>query len=152
MNSGSGLSQQMAEMMQGYLAKIGIEMKVHEIEFNQMKAMLNDPNSDWQAAGLGQTNGGYPSGEDLFGAHSFANQGGYSDAEMDKVIAQSTDQPGLSGLYAYENYASAQQPVIFMETGITSMLVRNRIQGAQNFVDASFNYYPDALSCVAPGA
>ncbi len=149
--SGDEMIEQMTEMVQNYLAQVGIQMKVREMAFNQMNALLNNPTADWQAAGLGESATGYPTGEDLFGTHSFENSGGYSDATMDKLIADSTDKPGLVGLYAYEDYASAQQPVIFMEGQDITMLVRNRIQGAKNFVDPAYNYYPDALYCVAGG-
>ena len=148
--TGDAMIEQMTEMTQDYLAKVGIQMKVRQIEFNQMLALLNNPTADWQAAGLGQTTAGYPTGEDLFGTHSFENSGGYSDPKMDRLIAQSTDKPGLGGLYDYENYASAQQPVIFLEVSDISMLVRDRIQGAENFIDPAYNYYPDALYCSAP--
>jgi peptide/nickel transport system substrate-binding protein len=139
----------MTEMMQAYLARIGIQMKVRQIEFNQLIALLTNPTAKWQAAGLGQSVAGYPTGEDLFGTNSYENAGGYSNPKMDALIAQSTDQPGLAGLFAYENYASAQQPVIFMEVGNVSMLVRDRILGAENFIDPSYNYYPDQLYCRA---
>ncbi len=146
-SSGDADIEQQAELMQQDLAKIGIQMKAHEIEFNQLLAKLNNPNSDWQAAKLGESIGSYPSGEELFGTGASSNSGGYSDPLMDKYIRESTDEPGLSGLYAYENYASAQQPVIFMETNIQSMLVSHRILGANKFIDSSGQYYPDALSC-----
>jgi len=151
MLSGDAMIEQMTEFMQSDLAKVGIQMKVREIEFNQLLALLNNPNSDWQAAGLGQDLGGYPTGEDLFKTNSFENSGGYSDATMDRLIDQSTDTPGMTGLYAYENYASAQQPVIFMETAQVTLLVRKNLQGAANFVDAYNNYYPDQLYCTPEG-
>jgi peptide/nickel transport system substrate-binding protein len=150
--TGDVMLDEMTEMMQAYLAKIGIRMKVREIEFNQLIALLTNPNAKWESAGLGQSMGGFPSGEDLFGTSSYENAGGYSDPKMDKLISESTDQPGLAGLYAYENYASAQQPVIFMELATISMLVRDRIHGAQNFIDPAYNYYPDQLYCPAGAA
>lgn len=150
--TGDELIEEMTEMTQGYLAKIGIQMKVREIEFNQLEALLSNPNANWQAAGLGQTIAAYPTGEDLFGTDAFDNSGGYSDPRMDRLIADSTDKPGAAGLYAYENYASAQQPVIFMESQDVSMLVRDRIQGAAKFIDPFNNYYPDQLYCSAPGS
>ncbi len=147
--TGDVMIEEMTEMMQAYLAKIGIQMEVREVEFNQLLALLTNPTAHWQAAGLGQSTAGYPTGEDLFGTNSFQNSGGYSDPKMDKLIAESTDDPGLAGLFAYENYASAQQPVIFMEVGSISMLVRDRIHGAEHFIDPAYNYYLDQLYCPA---
>lgn len=152
MLTGDALNQQIAEFTQAGLAKIGIQMKVREIEFNQLLALLNNPTADWQAAALGESNGGYPSGEDLFGTGSSMNQGGYSDPEMDRLIKASTEAPGLSGLYAYENYTSAQQPVIFVEREQALILSRDNLHGVRTFVDAAGNYYPDQLTCTAEGA
>ena len=151
MLTGDALIEQIAEMTQADLAKIGIQMKVREIEFNQLVALLNNPKADWQAAGLGETTGVFPSGEEVFGTNAAQNAGGYSDPEMDRLIQQSTEAPGLSALYAYENYASAQQPVIFQERQQASVLSRETIHGIKTFVDAAGNYYPDQLYCTAEG-
>jgi peptide/nickel transport system substrate-binding protein len=145
--AGGAASAQTAVMLQSYFAKIGIEMKVRQIEFNQLVALLNNPHGAWEAAGLGETVGVYPSGEELFGTNGFANAGGYSDPKMDQLIAESTDKPGLQGLYDYATYASEQQPVIFMPVASPSILARARVRGVENFVDPAYNYYPDALSC-----
>ena len=152
MLTGDALIAQMTEIIQSDLAKIGIQMKVHEIEFNQLVALLNNPKADWQAAGLGETVTGYPTGEELFATNSFQNSGGYSDPTMDRLIDESTDMPGLNGLFAYEDYASAQQPVIFFEREQISVLVRAHLHGMRNFVDGVGQYYPDQLYCTAGAA
>jgi peptide/nickel transport system substrate-binding protein len=149
MLTGDAVIAQVTEFIQSDLAKIGIQMNVHEIEFNQLVALLNNPKADWQAAGLGETVTGYPTGEELFATNSFQNSGGYSDPTMDRLIEESTNMPGLNGLFAYEDYASAQQPVIFFGREQISVLVRGRIHGMQNFVDGLGQYYPDQLYCTA---
>jgi peptide/nickel transport system substrate-binding protein len=146
------LIEQMTEIIQSDFAKVGIQMKVRNIEFNQLLALLNNPTADWQAAGLAETMTGYPSGEYLFATNSFENSGGYSDPTMDKLIAQSTNTQGLNGLFAYEDYTSAQQPVIFFEREEMSVLVHANLHGVRNFVDAVDQYYPDQLYCTAGGA
>jgi peptide/nickel transport system substrate-binding protein len=152
MLSGDAANEQVTELTQADLLKIGIRMKVREIEFNQLVALLENPKADWQAAGLGETTSVYPSGEELFSTGAGQNAGGYSDAQMDRLITTSTEAPGLSGLYAYENYASAQQPVIFQAAGLPSVLSRDTIHGVKNFVDAGGIYYPDQLYCSVGGA
>jgi peptide/nickel transport system substrate-binding protein len=142
----------MTVMIQAYFKRVGIEMKVRDIEFNQMLALLNNPQADWQAAGLGQGIGTYPTGEDLYKTGSFGNSGGYSDPVMDRLIDESTDQPGLRGLYDYETYASAQQPVIFLEKEAVTILARKGLRGVRNFVDPAYNYYPDQLYCTEADA
>ena len=145
--TGDVVIDQITMMNQAYLKRVGIEMKVRDIEFNQMLALLNNPQADWEAAGLSDDDPGYPTGEELFKTGSFLNSGGYSDPTMDKLIDESTDQPGQQGLYDYETYASAQQPVLFQEEESISILARNNIHGVQNFIDPAYNYYPDQLYC-----
>jgi peptide/nickel transport system substrate-binding protein len=147
---GSGLEAQITLLTQSYLRQIGIEMNVREMEFNQVLALLNNPHADWEATGLGASISAYPTGEVSFKTGSFENSGGYSDLTMDKLIDESTTESGLQGLYAYETYASAQQPVIFMEREGVAILAQNRIKGAAHFTDQLYNYYPEALSCPAP--
>ncbi len=148
--TGDAMIEQMTVTTQAYLKRIGIEMKVRDIEFNQMLALLNNPHADWEAAGLGESAVAYPTGEDLFKTGSFENSGGYSDPTMDKLIDESTNKPGLQGLYDYETYASAQQPVILQETASIALLVNSRIKGAADFIDPLYNYYPENLSCTMP--
>src|ERR1700722_7193730 len=152
MLSGDAANEQVTELTQADFLKIGIRMKVREIEFNQLVALLENPKADWQAAGLGETTSVYPSGEEVFATGAGQNAGGYSDAKMDRLITASTETPGLSGLYAYENYASAQQPVIFQAAAQPSILSRDTIHGVKDFVDSSGTYYPDQLYCSASGA
>ena len=59
MLSGDAAIAQVTELIQSDLLKIGIRMKVREIEFNQLVAMLENPKADWQAAGLGETATGF---------------------------------------------------------------------------------------------
>ena len=146
--TGDDFIQEMTEEIQSEFRTVGIEMKVREIEFNQLLALLDSGSTtSWQAAGLGTSTGGYPTGEDFFTTGGFDNSGGYSDPTMDKLIAESTDKPGLDGLFAYEDYASAQQPVIFFATASTAVLVRDRIHGMADFIDPAFNYSPEQLYC-----
>ena len=148
--TGDATIEQMTIELQAELHDVGIEMKLREIEFNQMLALLNSGGTGWQAALLAQNAANYPTGEDTFSTGGYNNSGGYSDAKMDRLIAQSTDRPGLDGLYGYEDYVAAQQPIIFIAENAVPLLVRDGLRGAASFVDPLGNYYPDQLSC-APG-
>jgi peptide/nickel transport system substrate-binding protein len=150
MLTGDATIDQITEYLQQSFAAIGVRMKIREIEFNQLLALINNPSpSSWQAAELGETLTAYPSGEDLFKTNSYGNAGGYSDPQMDKLVAQSTDEPGLGGLYAYEEYLSDQQPVLFLERERESILSLARLHGIDKFVDGAGQFYPDRLSCTA---
>jgi peptide/nickel transport system substrate-binding protein len=148
--SGDATADQDVLFEQASLRKVGIEEKIQNIEFNQMLALIENPKAHWEAATLGLTIGGYPSGEDLFAPGAYENMGGYNDPKMNAYIAESTDKPGLQGLYDYENYASEQQPIMFQQKQAIPLLVADRIQNAASFVDPAGQYYPDQLYCTVP--
>lgn len=144
--TGSTETDEMDEIIQRNFRAVGIDMKIREIEFNQMLALDNGPPQFWQAEMMGQFFAGFPSGEAMFQSGAAGNNGGYTDRTMDRLIAASIDQPGLAALYAYEIYASAQQPVIFSASQITALLVNNRLHGAAGFYQAG-GLAPDSLFC-----
>jgi peptide/nickel transport system substrate-binding protein len=88
----------------------------------------------------------YPTGEAMLATAAGENNGAYSDPEMDRLIAASIGKPGLGGLYAYEAYAAAQQPVIFLPTEKHLDLVSGRIHGVDAYGDGAL-LAPDALYC-----
>jgi len=148
--TGSTEGDEMIEFIQADLRAVGIEMKVHEVEFNQMLAIMNGPADGWEAADSGMYSNGYPSGEGLFATGAYLNNGGYSDKTMDQLINDSVNKPGLSALYAYEIYASAQQPVIFGASPAPVLLVSDRLHGVYGFYDPG-GLDPTKLYCTSDG-
>ncbi len=148
--AGEPMRIEMAESMQQDLHAVGIEMKVRQVEFNQMMAVMVGPPDGWEALFFAMDIDGYPSGESQFTSGAFYNNNGYTDKLMDKYIAESTDKPGLDGLFAYEDYASAQQPVIFLPVEKYSVLARDGLQGVENFFNPLGLWSPDQLYCTAP--
>ncbi len=146
-SSGDADIEQEAELMQADLRAVGIDMKLRQIEFNQELALFNGPPDGWQTAIIGETVGAYPTGEASYQTGGGENIEGYSDPEMDKLIEASMNEPGLDGLYAYEDYLMAQQPVITYPESDVIVLARDRIHGIAGFVDSEANYYPDKLYC-----
>jgi peptide/nickel transport system substrate-binding protein len=146
--TGSTQSDEIDEVIQRSLRAAGIDMKIREVEFNQMLALLDGPPQTWQAAILGQFFSGYPSGEAMFQTGATGNNGNYSDKTMDTLIDASINQPGLNALHAYEIYASAQQPVIFTASPAQVLLVRKRLHGVNAFYDPG-GLAPDMLYCGA---
>jgi peptide/nickel transport system substrate-binding protein len=147
--AGGALSIEMAENIQQDLQQVGVAMQVRQVEFNQLvAAMVGQPQS-WQAIMLGLTLGDYPSGEELFAQGSAMDNNGYASTQMDRLIAQSTDQPGMGGLFAYQDYASAQQPVIFLPNERYSVLVRNGLHGVEDFLNPLGMWAPEKLYCTS---
>ena len=104
----------------------------------------------WQAILVATSVSGYPSGEDIFRTGGYMNNIGYSDAKMDQLIDASTNTPGLSGLFAYEDYAAAQQPVIFLPNEVYPVLVRKGLHGINDFINPLGAWAPEKLTCDAP--
>jgi peptide/nickel transport system substrate-binding protein len=153
MGADSSEDAEMVLMMQAQLRAVGIQMNVRQTAFGEMMQMLQQEPHAWEAAELGTVSNPYPSGEAMFATGAGENNGGYSDPEMDRLISDSINRPGLAGLYAYETYIAAQQPVIFLATENHLDLVSNRIHGVDGFGDGAL-IAPDALRCTGgkPGA
>jgi peptide/nickel transport system substrate-binding protein len=144
------LRLEMAETIQQNLRGIGIAMSVRQVEFNTMLSeMLHQP-AAWDAILIGENLAAYPSGEELFVKGGYLNNNGYSDPKMDALVKQSTDAPGLDGLFAYEDYAAAQQPVIFLPNERYSILVRNGMHGVEDFINPLGAWAPEKLWCSSP--
>jgi len=150
--AGQPLRIEMAETIQQDLRAVGIDMQTHQVELNQIFSLVTSQPHAWEAALYAQDMPAYPSGEGLFATGAFFNDNGYSSPTMDKYIAASTDQPGLAGLYAYEDYASGQQPIIFLPNEKYSILARDGIHGIQDFISPMDNWSPEQLYCTAPAA
>lgn len=150
--AGQPLRIEIAESIQQDLQAVGISMKVRQMEFNQMLAAMVGRPQDWQAILIGMNLGAYPSGEELFADGAALNNNGYKNAEMDRLIAQSTDKPGLDGLFAYQDFASVQQPVIFLPNERYSVLVRKGLHGVQDFLNPLGAWAPEKLYCTTAAA
>ncbi len=150
MTTDSAEEAEMVLMMQAQLRAVGIDMQLHQVAFGEMiQALQNEPLA-WEAAQLGTYLNQYPSGEGMFETGAGQNNGGYSDKEMDRLIQDSIDKPGLAGLYNYEDYMAAQQPVMFLPTEKHLELVSDRIHGVDGLSDGAL-LAPDALYCGGPG-
>jgi peptide/nickel transport system substrate-binding protein len=145
--AGQPLRIEIAESIQQDLQAVGISMQVRQMEFNQLLAAMVGQPQAWQAILIGMNLGAYPSGEELFAQGAALNNNGYNDAHMDQLIKQSTDAPGMDGLFAYQDYASAQQPVIFLPNERYSVLVRKGLHGVQDFLNPLGAWAPEKLYC-----
>jgi peptide/nickel transport system substrate-binding protein len=148
MTPDSAEDTEMVLMMQAQLRAVGIRMNLHQVAFGEMMQVLQQEPQAWEAAELGTVSNPYPSGEAMFATGAGENNGGYSDPVMDRLISASINRPGLAGLYAYERYIAAQQPVIFLATEKHLDLVANRITGVDGFSDGAL-IAPDALRCTS---
>jgi peptide/nickel transport system substrate-binding protein len=145
--SGTDAIVELDEIMAADLRKVGIEMKIRQMEFNQILGLMAGPADGWEATGVGQPINNYTSGEGNFETGSFQNFGGYSDPKMDALINENINSPGMAPLFAYETYTAEQQPVIFGPRERSVILVNDRLHGIADFIDPSGMYAPDQLYC-----
>jgi peptide/nickel transport system substrate-binding protein len=147
--AGQDLRLEMIQTIQQNFRAVGIRMTVQQVEFNQLLALLVGARQSWQAILLATTLSGYPSGEGNFNTGGYYNDNGYSNPKMDSYITASTDTPGLSGLYAYQDYSAEQQPVIFLPEEKYSILTRTGLNGIDKFLSPIGLWAPDELTCTA---
>jgi peptide/nickel transport system substrate-binding protein len=141
---------ELEETLQADLRRVGIEMKIRLVDFNQLLALLNGPPKGWDATGIAISAQPYPTGEGEFATGAYENSGGYSNPEMDRLISASIAQPGIEPLYDYETFASVQQPVIFTPRERPVILVSDRLHGMRDFINPAAMFSPDKLYCTVP--
>ncbi len=74
--SGDTTTELVTNLLGAELRQAGIEIRVHEMEFNQMVAKIDGPAQGWQSAYLDMNLSPYPTGEGLFETGAFQNNGG----------------------------------------------------------------------------
>lgn len=104
-----------AELLKADWQKIGVNLRLRILPFNLELAKLH-PHGNWDASMIvwSYNPDYYPSGDGLFNTHGGTNYGGYSNFHMDQLIRESAEKKNVRFLYQYEDYAYAQQPVIFL--------------------------------------
>jgi peptide/nickel transport system substrate-binding protein len=73
------------------------------------------PACSWTAAAIGFIYGPdyFPTGGELFTLGGGANPSNYSTATSERLVAATHNLPGLKNFYAYENYITAQVPLLW---------------------------------------
>ena len=104
--------------------------------------------SCWQALFWGNGWGFYPmfaepSGDEIFASGAAANGGGYSSPEADSLMTAVHTQ-GLGAFDKYENYISAQVPVLWMASpDYFVSAIKSNLAGATP-TDPLLNIYPQS--------
>jgi peptide/nickel transport system substrate-binding protein len=134
-------TQSLSQEMQQYksdAAQAGIQLTMKAEPFNSVigesvPCTPSQSSCSWQISNWG---GGWiyapdflPSGEDLFATGAGSNSGSYSDAKMDRLIQATEQQNGVQPMYAYQDYAGQQLPVIFQANGYTIGAISDHVGG-----------------------
>ncbi|MGH3170740.1 MAG: ABC transporter substrate-binding protein [Trebonia sp.] len=86
----------------------------------------------WQASMLGGWTYGpdyEPTGEETFSTGAGANKGSYSNAEMNKLIAETNTSGSLSLYHQFATYAAEQLPDIYMPNAPIVYAVSDKVHG-----------------------
>lgn len=104
-----------AEILKQQWQAIGVDMNILSLPFNLELSKLH-PNGAWEAGLLSWSYSPdfYPTGDGMFDTGGGVNYGGYSDPTMDRLITASTQSSSMQPLYAYEDYASQDLPILFL--------------------------------------
>lgn len=137
------------QLEQADLRAVGIRMNIREMTFNQLLAMIEKP-LQWEATGFGWSLGAYPDNSVQFETGGGQNQAGYSNKKMDRLLAAVTTDSGMQALYAYQNYASAQQPEIFLPAPGVEVLVRHGLRGVRKAISPIGLLSPQYLHWTTP--
>ena len=134
------------QLIQSDLARVGIALSIREVEFNQLIARMLGPATDWDAVFLDYTIQSFPDPMQYFAPNATGNYEHYSDPTMDRLLARANGEPGRDGLYAVEDYAVTQQPLIFLPDGSFTILARPGIEGIDRFFSPTGNWSPEYLT------
>jgi peptide/nickel transport system substrate-binding protein len=86
-----------------------------------------------------------PTGEPLFQTGVPNNSGGYSDAMMNKLIAETHTSNSLSTFHTYANYTAEQVPSFWFPLGTTTVAVSNDLHHETQ--NPLLVFYPEFWTC-----
>lgn len=130
---------QLLQILQQDLRGIGVDMHIRLLSFHQLDVTMRDP-ARWEALLIGGSLLGVPDGKQLE-----SDNPGLNDQHLNDLVDASIDQPGRQGLYAYEEYAAATQPVNILPQEGFPLLVANRVGGVESFVNPTGFWAPEEL-------
>lgn len=145
--SGQAAVTQEMEYYQTQFAEVGIKLNLSQASFNTVISAALPTSHTWDIENWG---GGwlyspdyYPTGEELYATGAGSNSNGYSDPEADSLITATTTSSGLTPLYNYEDYLTAQLPVMWEANPDYSLVeVKNNLKGTTP-LDPLLNLNPE---------
>jgi peptide/nickel transport system substrate-binding protein len=141
---------QLASFMQRNFARVGIDMTIKEMEFNQILALAFGPPQRWESAFIGWTINGYPDGQQIFSTQGAENIAHYSDTRMDALVDAVNFGTDRQPLFAWQDYTSEQQPSIFFTNGYIPVVTRPGIAGVRDMINPDGALYPEELTITDP--
>ncbi len=116
------------QVVQAELAAVGIRMALQPMELNQfIETTYNHP-LGWQSVSGVTGIGVYPALDD-FGSASSMNAGHFADPAVDALLDRLSREPGRAALFGLADRLAAEQPLLFLPTPRTTLLVAPGLAG-----------------------
>ena len=140
----------LAQVIQRDLARIGIEVQLQLVGFNQLLATLDGNGHDWDIAALNWTVETYPDVHDFFSSDGTQNYGGFRDATMDRLTDDEMFGTGDQPLHAVQDYAASRIPYLYLPSGTPNVLVRDGIDHMDQFLSPNGMWSGELLDLSGP--
>ncbi len=127
-----------AEFVQAGLARIGIQMQLRQMDFNQLLALAYRSPIGWETSSIGVSYPAYPDLGAEFGSTAPQNFGRFADPVADALLARITTEPGRQALYAAQDRIAEQVPQLFLPQGSYAILTANGVSGWQTALQSNF--------------
>ncbi len=133
-------------LIKDMLAKIGIDMRLREMPFNEIVAMTQGPDAaKWDAIYLAWGLSAYPSARNIFGCGGANNFYHYCDKHMDALLDAVPAAPGKGAIYRYEDYFIKEQPVLVLPGQRHVIEARDTIHGLRRAYSSIGGFNPQYL-------
>ncbi|MBE7210471.1 MAG: peptide ABC transporter substrate-binding protein [Gluconacetobacter diazotrophicus] len=146
----AGSTVLMAEILQRQLARVGIELSLRTMSFNQLYATMMGNGHEWDMAILGWSVIGYPDLHDFFATDGTQNFGHYRDPNMDRLAEGEMFGSGNAPLFAAQDYAAENVLALYLPTGTFPVLARNGLGGMDGTLTANDLWATERITLSGP--
>jgi peptide/nickel transport system substrate-binding protein len=140
----------MAQIIQRDLRRIGIDISLQLIGFNQLLAILAGNGHDWQMVLMNWSIPTYPDVHDFFSSDGTENYGHFRDPTMDALNRAVMFGSGDGPLHATQDYAAENAPHLYLPGGTPQVLVRPGIGGVSDFLGPNGMWSAELLTLSPP--
>ncbi len=133
------------EIIQQELRQVGIAMRIHLTDFDQIVAREVGPPGGWEAVSIGQGSTAFPDVAPLFGSGGSENSTGFSDPRLDALLATAATDPDPAVVQALDDDVARLQPVIFRPEVVNTYLYRPRLCGFDRLYQLNSNLEAEYL-------
>ncbi len=146
--SSDGIIQ--AQLIQRNLRRIGMEVSIRTIGFNQLLAVLAGNGHDWDVITLRWSIATYPNMHDFFSSDGAMDYGHFVDGHMDALNRDVMFGSGDGPLRAVQDYTAERMPHLYLPAGTPEVLVRPGIGGVSDFLSPNGMWSAELLTLSGP--